>query len=34
MKVLINALDHNGRGITKIDGKTCFVKNSLINEEL
>ena len=34
MKVLINALDHNGRGITKIDGKTCFVKNSLINEEV
>lgn len=34
MIVTITNLDHNGRGISKIDGKTCFIENALINEEV
>lgn len=32
MVVKIESLDSFGRGITKIDGKVCFVKNALPNE--
>ena len=32
MKVLIDRLDHYGRGITTINNKICFVENALPNE--
>ena len=32
VKVKITSLDHNGRGITKLDNKICFVENALIDE--
>ncbi len=34
MKVVIDRLDHYGRGICNIDGKICFVKNALPKEEV
>ena len=34
MKALIDRLDHQGRGITYIDGKITFVENALPNEEV
>lgn len=34
MKVIIEKLDHFGRGITRIDNKICFVENALPNEEV
>ena len=34
MSYIINRLDDYGRGITNINGKTCFVVNALPNEEV
>ena len=34
MKVKIEKLDYYGRGITHIDGKVCFVPNTLENEQV
>lgn len=34
MKLKIIDMDHNGRGIAKIDGKVCFIENALIGEEV
>jgi len=34
MTVIIEKLDHHGRGISHIDGKIVFVQNSLPNEEV
>lgn len=34
MKVVIDRLDHYGRGICNVDGKICFVKNALPKEEV
>lgn len=34
MKVIIEKLDHYGRGITKINNKICFVPYTLPNEEV
>lgn len=33
-EVLINKLSHDGRGITSIDGKCCFVAHALPNEKV
>ena len=34
MSYLIDRLDDYGRGITKLDDKTCFVSNALVGEEV
>lgn len=34
MEVQITGIDHNGRGITKIDNKICFVENALKGEKV
>ena len=34
MSCLIDRLDDYGRGITKLDDKTCFVSNALVGEEV
>ena len=34
MSYLIDRFDDYGRGITKVDGMTCFVSNALVDEEV
>ncbi len=34
MEVTVTNLDHNGRGISKIDGKICFIENALPSEQV
>ena len=34
MSYIIDRLDDYGRGITKVEGKTCFVSNALVGEEV
>ena len=34
MEVEVRGLDHNGRGIAKVNGKTCFIENALPDEKV
>ena len=34
VEVEVRGLDHNGRGIAKVNGKTCFIENALPDEKV